>query len=104
MFCVLFVITLYYNIINTWTLFYLGSSFYSPVLWSRCNEEWNTLECINGLTETNYNSTMLNMSVSLNQSLLGSNHPNYSTAVGTFNGTLNSTKGVGTSSEEQFWL
>lgn len=45
MFNVLFVVTLYYNIINTWTLYYLGSSFISPLPWTGCNNEWNTPTC-----------------------------------------------------------
>ncbi|XP_048735785.2 sodium-dependent proline transporter-like [Ostrea edulis] len=100
MFCVLFVITLYYNIINTWTLFYMGSSFFSPVLWSRCDEEWNTPPCINDMPKSTSNSTKLNVSVSLTQTLLGSNHSSNTTAVGILNGT----KVVSSTSEEQFWF
>lgn len=45
MFNVLFVVTLYYNIINTWTLYYLGSSFISPLPWTGCDNDWNTPRC-----------------------------------------------------------
>ncbi|XP_056000421.1 sodium-dependent proline transporter-like [Ostrea edulis] len=100
MFNGLFVIILYYNIINSWTLFYMGNSFFSPVPWTRCDEEWNTPACINDIPKTTSNSTMMNVSVSFTQLLFGSNHSNYSTAVDILNGT----KDVGTTSEEQFWF
>ncbi|XP_056022432.1 sodium-dependent proline transporter-like isoform X2 [Ostrea edulis] len=93
MVCVLFVVTLYYNIINTWTLFYMGSSFFSPVPWTRCDEEWNTPACINDRPTATSNGTLMNVSVS-------SIHSNYSTTVGILNGT----KVVGITSEEQFWF
>ncbi|XP_061168949.1 sodium- and chloride-dependent glycine transporter 2-like [Saccostrea echinata] len=50
MFIVLFVSTLYYNVIITWTIFYLGSSFFSPLPWAVCENDWNTLECFHGIS------------------------------------------------------
>lgn len=33
---VCFITSLYLNVVNAWTLFYLGQSFYSPVPWEKC--------------------------------------------------------------------
>ncbi|XP_056016851.1 sodium-dependent proline transporter-like [Ostrea edulis] len=98
MFSILFVITFYYNIINSWTLFYMGSSFFSPVPWTRCDEEWNTPACINDIPKTTSNSTM-NVSDSITQSPFGSNYSINSTPVDILNGTS-----VVRTSEEQFWF
>ena len=35
----------YYIVIIAWTLYYLFSSFKSPLPWSLCNEWWNTETC-----------------------------------------------------------
>ena len=35
----------YYNIIITWTLYFLGKSFTSNLPWATCNNEWNTPDC-----------------------------------------------------------
>ncbi|XP_060076525.1 sodium-dependent proline transporter-like [Ylistrum balloti] len=43
---VLFVISTYYNMIIAWTLFYLGSSFLTPLPWDNCDNSWNTANCI----------------------------------------------------------
>ncbi|XP_062616935.1 sodium- and chloride-dependent glycine transporter 2-like [Saccostrea cucullata] len=93
MFLVLFVITLYYNIINTWTLYYMGSSFFNPLPWSSCDQEWNTQDCIRSLPEATYNITLYNASFTRATS-------NYSIE----SVALNTTRGTGTTSEEQFWF
>uniref|UniRef100_A0A8C7BCD1 Solute carrier family 6 member 16 n=1 Tax=Neovison vison TaxID=452646 RepID=A0A8C7BCD1_NEOVI len=35
-FMMCFITSLYLNVVNAWTLFYLGQSFYSPVPWEKC--------------------------------------------------------------------
>ena len=40
------ILTVYYNIIISWVLFYLGSSFTRELPWATCNNSWNTLQCV----------------------------------------------------------
>ncbi|KAL0994404.1 hypothetical protein UPYG_G00121790 [Umbra pygmaea] len=40
-----FIMCTYYNIIITWALYYLFSSFQSPLPWQSCNNTWNTANC-----------------------------------------------------------
>jgi hypothetical protein len=35
----------YYSAVVSWTFFYFGNSFISPLPWSSCNNEWNTPTC-----------------------------------------------------------
>uniref|UniRef100_A0A8C7S3H0 Transporter n=1 Tax=Oncorhynchus mykiss TaxID=8022 RepID=A0A8C7S3H0_ONCMY len=42
-----FIMCTYYNIIITWGLYYLFSSFQSPLPWQSCNNTWNTPNCTN---------------------------------------------------------
>nr|WLN44341.1 NTT9 [Sinonovacula rivularis] len=37
---------MYYNTIIAWAVFYMFASFRSEVPWSRCNNEWNSPDCI----------------------------------------------------------
>uniref|UniRef100_A0A5S6Q6S3 Transporter n=1 Tax=Trichuris muris TaxID=70415 RepID=A0A5S6Q6S3_TRIMR len=36
----------FYNTVISWALFYLSSSFQSPVPWQTCNNSWNTDNCL----------------------------------------------------------
>lgn len=45
MFNVFFVVILYYNIINIWIFYYLGSFFILLFFWMGCDNEWNILKC-----------------------------------------------------------
>ncbi|CAD5125246.1 DgyrCDS13488 [Dimorphilus gyrociliatus] len=48
MFIVSFFISVYYNMIIAWTLYYLYNSFFgfsSDLSWTTCDNEWNSLEC-----------------------------------------------------------
>ena len=36
----------YYNTIIAWALYYLVMSFRSPLLYARCDNTWNTLQCV----------------------------------------------------------
>ncbi|CAG2195173.1 unnamed protein product [Mytilus edulis] len=35
----------YYSTVISWTLFYFGNSFLSPLPWTSCNNTWNTQDC-----------------------------------------------------------
>ncbi|XP_033756245.1 sodium- and chloride-dependent glycine transporter 2-like [Pecten maximus] len=40
------ILTFYYNANTTWIMYYLGSSFTSPLPWRSCDNDWNTEYCI----------------------------------------------------------
>uniref|UniRef100_A0A671QJY7 Transporter n=1 Tax=Sinocyclocheilus anshuiensis TaxID=1608454 RepID=A0A671QJY7_9TELE len=40
-----FIMCTYYNVIITWALYYMFSSFQSEMLWDNCNNTWNTANC-----------------------------------------------------------
>ncbi|XP_062262717.1 sodium- and chloride-dependent GABA transporter ine [Platichthys flesus] len=52
-----FIMCTYYNIVITWALYYLFSSFQSPLPWQSCNNTWNTPNCTNHATNSSYSST-----------------------------------------------
>ncbi|KER26209.1 hypothetical protein T265_14044, partial [Opisthorchis viverrini] len=39
------VISIYYSVIMTWTIYYFGMSFQWYVPWSTCGNSWNTKDC-----------------------------------------------------------
>ena len=39
-----FLLCTYYNVILTWALYYLFSSFQHPLPWSSCNHTWNRVD------------------------------------------------------------
>ena len=101
MFNVLFVVTLYYNIINTWTLYYLGSSFFNPLPWTTCDNAWNTPKCLHqspNSLQQNGNSSLDGM---YNSSLQSSvNSSNVNATILTVIGNVSDS----TTSLEEFWL
>ncbi|XP_061180811.1 sodium- and chloride-dependent glycine transporter 2-like [Saccostrea echinata] len=108
MFIVLFVITLYYNIIITWTIFYLGSSFFSPLPWADCENDWNTLKCFHDVSkmtsEHGANETMddlYNTSVFSTMTYSITYHNNLTVPI-VENMTKETT--LGSTSEEEFWF
>ncbi|KAI1902894.1 hypothetical protein AGOR_G00021010 [Albula goreensis] len=48
-----FIMCTYYNVIITWGLYYLFSSFQSPLPWENCNNTWNTHNCTTQPTTNN---------------------------------------------------
>ena len=61
------IVCIYYNIIITWTIFYLIHSFFPVLPWSTCNNWWNTDKCalrtpdgvfmVNGSQVATYNAS-----------------------------------------------
>ncbi|KAJ7997072.1 hypothetical protein DPEC_G00225130 [Dallia pectoralis] len=45
-----FIMCTYYNVIITWSLYYLFSSFQSPLPWQSCNNTWNMPNCTDKIT------------------------------------------------------
>ncbi|KAJ8342900.1 hypothetical protein SKAU_G00328280 [Synaphobranchus kaupii] len=52
-----FILCTYYNIIITWALYYLFSSFQSPLPWENCNNTWNRPNCTDHITNSSFSST-----------------------------------------------
>ncbi|KAK3745509.1 hypothetical protein QZH41_009919, partial [Actinostola sp. cb2023] len=47
-----FLVSIYYNVILAWSVYFLYSSFQSDLPWVGCHHSWNTPDCYNG-TRTN---------------------------------------------------
>ncbi|XP_037124719.1 sodium- and chloride-dependent GABA transporter ine [Syngnathus acus] len=52
-----FIMCTYYNVVITWALYYLFSSFQVPLPWQGCNNTWNTPNCTDHATNNSYSST-----------------------------------------------
>uniref|UniRef100_A0A673ASG2 Transporter n=1 Tax=Sphaeramia orbicularis TaxID=375764 RepID=A0A673ASG2_9TELE len=52
-----FILCTYYNVVITWALYYLFSSFQDPLPWLNCNNTWNTANCTNHATNSSSSST-----------------------------------------------
>ncbi|XP_033758838.1 sodium- and chloride-dependent GABA transporter 2-like [Pecten maximus] len=83
---VLFVVNTYYNLIIAWTLFYLGCSFFSPLPWTSCENDWNTANCSTNRTGESFEK--------VHQYTNGSNTTNVSQTSSNFKLVT---------SEEEFW-
>ena len=53
-------ISIYYNVILAWILFYLFASFQSTLPWSHCNNEWNTPNCVDYAEKSDNDGTLNN--------------------------------------------
>jgi len=61
---------IYYIVIIEWLLYYIGSSFLSPLPWSNCNNEWNSPNCITNRGALKGDSLSLNESIATNNDSL----------------------------------
>ncbi|XP_068456191.1 sodium- and chloride-dependent GABA transporter ine [Clinocottus analis] len=52
-----FIMCIYYNVVITWALYYLFSSFQAPLPWQNCNNTWNTANCSSHATNSSSSST-----------------------------------------------
>ncbi|KAK6473404.1 sodium- and chloride-dependent GABA transporter ine-like isoform X1 [Huso huso] len=53
-----FIMCSYYNVVITWALYYLFSSFQSPLPWQSCNNTWNVMEnCTDHLSNRSAGTT-----------------------------------------------
>ena len=86
---------LYYNIIIAWTLYYLGSSFMSPLPWRSCDNVCNNDGDINDRVGTGSNYT--NYTVAHNTTFAGRNISTANTTMSLVNARTAIT------SEEEFW-
>ncbi|XP_063399274.1 sodium- and chloride-dependent glycine transporter 1-like [Mytilus trossulus] len=55
----LFVINIYYNMIIAWTLYYIGNSFITPLPWTVCDNDWNSLHCVKDSGSLNNHTKLL---------------------------------------------
>lgn len=46
MIAVSFLVSIYYNVIMTWSLYYFYYSFHSLLPWVGCHHDWNTADCL----------------------------------------------------------
>lgn len=60
------VVTIYYNIFISWSLYFLGKSFAKVVPWATCDNWWNTEDCYD--RTLNNNETLLDAIRSVNES------------------------------------
>ncbi|CAD5111710.1 DgyrCDS1001 [Dimorphilus gyrociliatus] len=59
------ILSIYYNLIISWVLYYLYSSFSNPLPWASCGNEWNTPYCL-VRTHNSSNSSLVTNSSGLN--------------------------------------
>ena len=59
-----FMMSWYYITVLVWVLYFLYNSFFSPLPWSVCTNEWNTAYCIQTRQKDNLNTShFLNASI-----------------------------------------
>ena len=45
------IISVYYNVVISWCLYYIGHSFYKTLPWATCGNPWNTPGCLERLSK-----------------------------------------------------
>ncbi|XP_077977388.1 sodium- and chloride-dependent glycine transporter 1-like [Glandiceps talaboti] len=56
-------VTIYYNVIITWSLFYFFASFTNKLPWIGCDNEWNTENCVELGSSANINGSLSNITM-----------------------------------------
>ncbi|XP_060075552.1 sodium- and chloride-dependent glycine transporter 2-like [Ylistrum balloti] len=86
------VISVYYNVIICWVLFYFGTCFTGRLPWTSCDNDWNTEQCYSRVLPFNSSTTIANLT-SPNE-LYGNSS--------VFNRSILSS-GIAKTSTEEFW-
>ncbi|KAK7096791.1 sodium- and chloride-dependent taurine transporter-like [Littorina saxatilis] len=68
---IVFLLNCEYNIILSWTLYYIFSSFTSVLPWSNCNNSWNTPNCTTFDSKSPTNKSEVNETMAANVSATG---------------------------------
>jgi len=66
--------SIYYNLIITWVLYYLGSSFTSELPWADCDHWWNTPNCTTKWITSNMTHFAANMTHNASATFLDAMH------------------------------
>lgn len=90
------IVCVYYNIIITWTLYYLFQSFSRVLPWSTCGNSWNTDRCVTQHDNVQTNHSLFNYTTNSTDGLYEEMEPVNITY------TLNETVKYRSSSEE-YW-
>ncbi|XP_035383929.1 sodium- and chloride-dependent GABA transporter 2-like isoform X1 [Electrophorus electricus] len=90
-------LNIYYIVVLAWALFYLFSCFQSPLPWTSCSQEWNTVDCHSynqSMHRPNAGWIFLYNKTDNYSDILISSHSNFSEAL----------QQAVVSPEEEFWL
>ena len=101
------IVTVYYNIIITWVLYFLGNSVTKDLPWASCNNVWNTPLCFDRTQNTSIHDNNITMTTTNSLSvatrmLNASESPLGNLTVAGFNAALNITA-KGRTPAEEFW-
>ncbi|XP_071147754.1 sodium- and chloride-dependent glycine transporter 1-like [Mytilus edulis] len=58
MICLTGIVSIYYNVILAWALYYLVNSFYPTIPWSTCTNDYNTEHCYTRIQQTYWNMSI----------------------------------------------
>ena len=76
------IVAIYYNVVISWCVYYIGHSFYKTLPWATCGNPWNTPGCLERLSkeevsnssqfDTNATDVMVTVSVENTTNMLAS--------------------------------
>ena len=96
---IVFLVNCDYNVLLTWSFYYLFSSFTSVLPWSKCDNDWNTADCSTGHRRAGTVTVM-------NQTLTSGYNESFSNiTMGTIveNGTVTAAKSFVSDPVTEFW-